>query len=274
MINNPDGFDDYKNVQGEHVKNFTRDDIKSISNNGKIISSIIPQILCNTFRNAQILSFDDIGIRILTQKSVNLFQFNKNLYLICLNGNKITTIEAGTFANLMIYEINIDDNPLESIAPKAFENCSVRVLTAENGHLKKIDRWFDENTVNVRLLKLTNNQIMEIVDGALINLTDLESFEIDNNNLTEIRTRLFPKKMEHLETISAENNKIKAIDKNFFEVAINIHVLNLFENECVNDNFEENFPFERKKNFLILRPCFENAIAKINQTIKLHLGWR
>jgi Leucine-rich repeat (LRR) protein len=234
------------------------------------------------------------GIKILTQRAIqncrnleslhltwneieeipkNIFEFNPKLNDINIDVNKMKRIDPEIFMNLNVSNfLTIGALPLETIAVNSFYNITIEQLTIYATNLTKVDKWFGEN-ISIQKLLIRSSKISEIVEGALDPLKSLVVLNLSNNKFKMIKVSFFPNQMPNLNYLLFEHNLIDKIDKKIFEIMPNLKILSLKNNSCIDSNIH-NVASGKTANTANLRICFENAMPKVNQSIKLHLGWR
>jgi Leucine-rich repeat (LRR) protein len=170
---------------------------------------LIPRIICEQFPNIQILSTFSCGIKELFPNSIANC---KNLAFIGIFADLVRTIHDGFLDNQHALQMALFfENMIEAIPAGLFRN-----------------------TPNVFEIDFMGNRISQLPAGVFSSLHQLRSLNIRNNDITTINSNAFSATMRDFETLLAERNQIKAIDRRWFENAVNLESVWMFDNICIN----------------------------------------
>ncbi|KAG5669551.1 hypothetical protein PVAND_017438 [Polypedilum vanderplanki] len=135
----------------------------------------------------------------------------------------------------------------------------LRILDILGSRLSTINHESFESCNNLEQIDLGSNQIALIPDNTFgNNLRNLKSIEIRSNFLQVISSRSFAHEiLANLTYFGAIENKIDAIDSNWFDFARNLDTLLLVINICTNENFWD-VQNNRQQVRNALTNCFNN----------------
>jgi Leucine-rich repeat (LRR) protein len=119
--------------------------------------------------------------------------------------------------------------------------------------------FFTKDFKDIQYLSLYFNNIDQIEEFALINLTELKWIYLGSNQIESIKTNIF-KNNQKLEFIGLFSNKIKMIHPNLFVNLNNLVEVWLEDNECVSNGFggSRNPGLTTMKN--TLDNCYQNCL--------------
>jgi Leucine-rich repeat (LRR) protein len=124
-IHNPDGFDLFETIQGEHLENKTDSDVSAVIMSGQN-SQNIPVIICEKFRNIEDFHSYFSQVEILTEKS---FANCEKLRQLFISDNFIRIIPDNVFLNNQNLEIALlDYNQIRKIENFAFNGSKLEIL--------------------------------------------------------------------------------------------------------------------------------------------------
>ncbi|CAF0954776.1 unnamed protein product [Brachionus calyciflorus] len=148
----------------------------------------------------------------------------------------ITNLDEGLFKGLKnLKSLELDENLIKEIPAKIFtENSKLEKISFKNNNLKIVDLMSFSSLSKLKILDLSNNEISEIQNR----------FSRQNKNL-----------------INFEGNKIKTIDKKFFD-NLRCSVLNLMNNPIEKIYFKEGFLREIKE-IKLNNGYLENGFEKL-----------
>lgn len=110
-------------------------------------------------------------------------------------------------------------------------------LSLVNGTIENVDSLWFKDLHNLQILHLDSNMIRKLEKHTFNNLKNLEDLCLDNNRIEVLDYLLFagnPKLM----TLSIRSNKIKEIQQGIFLNLVNLIKINLEENVCIDQIFE------------------------------------
>jgi Leucine-rich repeat (LRR) protein len=113
--------------------------------------------------------------------------------------------------------------------------------------------------LNATILKLDNNKITKIEDGAFNNLINLKELYLNNNNITKIEVGIF-NEFSNLEKLDLSNNHITKIDPKSLSNLSYLEELNLSTNQITTLTKNEFYGLNSLKNL----DLSNNKITEIN----------
>ncbi len=193
--------------------------------------SVIPSGIFNGLTELKALHLHNLNI---TDLPINVLSTATKLQTLVISYNKFTQYRPEWFLNLKnLFELHLDYNnapipanlfqPLTSLQILSLQNCSISVVNPQ---------WFSTLTLLYQV-DLQLNNISQIPDKTFANTTSLKNLRISGNKLTVISSKWFSTAtLQSLSEISADNNKINAIDPLFFEQATGLWTVSLYNNTC------------------------------------------
>lgn len=212
-----------------------------ISVENQNIPSLCKEAIAN-LRSLDTLIIDSSGIeRIEPASFVNLPSL-RNLIIV---NNKIEEIERDVFGNLLMRKLNLSNNGITTIKPKAFENAiKLEVLDLSSNKLKTFENDWFKYTPKLYRLDLTYNQIASLRENTFANIIK-DKQKKDNlelwfmyNSIATIHKKVF-NGIEKIEDLWLSYNKLSEIDVEVFGQIQSIETLYLDNNEftCFDDQF-------------------------------------
>jgi Leucine-rich repeat (LRR) protein len=155
-IKNPNG-NEFSEIEGDHVDELDDGDVTDLIISNQLTSNV-PKIICEKFKNLKVFSAVSSEIQTLTENS---FESCENLEILSLASNLISEIPENSFVNLQkLYEINFSVNQLTKISQKAFSDSVLENLLnvyLQNNQINAIDINFFDGAENLRILFLSGN---------------------------------------------------------------------------------------------------------------------
>jgi Leucine-rich repeat (LRR) protein len=170
FINNPDGFDHFERIPGK-----IDDEVNAIERSSGV-TTIIPSILCDQFKNLIILSLSERGIEKLTENPLKNCKILGALYL---SKNKIKEIHGNVFA----------------------ENFELRFLDLSENGIKKLPTGIFQHQSKLEWLTLEDNEFEELQADIFKPLTGLAYFYLSGCGIKEVKSEWFEstKKLYYLD---------------------------------------------------------------------------
>lgn len=163
----------------------------------------------------------------------------KDIYLIDLNHNLISTIPAGIFSGLSeLDDIDLSNNKIATIDPMAFANLpKLNQLDLSFNLLTDLKPNTFREPHNLHILLLDGNGIENLPSELFKNLTELQTLSLGDNKLKQITSDNLVG-LENLETLNLSNNKINYLNPAIFKVFKNLKRLNITDNPLDKNNLE------------------------------------
>lgn len=238
-IINPNGYDGFTGVNGTHSGSFKDDDVKNITIyvSSSSVSTNIPSILCEKFKNVATISYNRIGIKRI---GVNSFKNCGKVQRINLENNEIFEIHDQAFAeNLELQFIEFSGNKITTLSENLLKNqTKLQSLDLCSNLITDLPENIFENLQNLKSLSLCWNQISTLRFGWFKMLKNLETLNLGTNNISQLQQDIF-KPLTNTSNILLGNNKLRAIHCESFGVQPKLTTINLYGNEIF--AFDEQF---------------------------------
>jgi Leucine-rich repeat (LRR) protein len=183
--------------------------------------------------------------------------------------DEIVTVESEFFKfspnsfSKSFYSIVIRQKNYKEVPSHSFESFQVEQLDLQANRIEVIDKQAFENVSGLRVLRLSNNELTEIVVGYLI---DLEVLDVGRNMLTKIESSMFMN-LTKLKYLDLYYNQIESIEKDSFSQNSELRYLDLSSNQLKSLSFN----LDLKK--LSLLNLNENKIADLKDGVFANLTW-
>lgn len=141
IINNPNGFDNFTDITGNHLLGLDDIHVQSVTADFGI-SSNFPRIICDKFVNARFIRVQNIHIQEIGENSFfncqvlntlnlinneiksihpNAFVRNSVMDTLTLSSNQLSLNDSTIFnSNLLLTSVNLDNNPLGDLPLEIF----------------------------------------------------------------------------------------------------------------------------------------------------------
>lgn len=235
-INNPNGFNNFTEIGGVHLKNLTNGDVTElcIDPDSDSISTNVPTIICDTFPSLKWIELNFVGLteigdddfascsRIIRLRlnfnhirSISEHAFNclANLEVIDLNHNNLTTLTENVFVNQQkLTSLDLESNPFDDIPDGLLQPLE----KLETFYITSISQMKREWFVNTQLktLWVTDSAVTALPD-SFVSLAKLETFIFVNNQLSRIQSRGFTG-LTNLDVLYLDNNKLTELRADTF----------------------------------------------------------
>lgn len=279
-IYNPNGFNNFTEINGTHLTGMTDSNVRFISSTWESDSINIPSIICEIFKNVTRIELISMGIKKIDEYS---FKSCRNLIFLNLKENWISTIDEKSFSeNTVLQTLYLLHNQLTSLPENLFSNQqNLQILWFDNNqisnppknvfdpliNLLELDwrrnqvknitiEWFVK-LENLKRLLLYSNEIEELPMNSFSSLKNLNFLGLDSNNIKIIHADSFgilPK----LKGISFNDNLINAVDEKFIDNT-GITYIYMDSNLCVNITIR-NSSTSREEIIYALQNCFNNYL--------------
>lgn len=223
---------------GQHLANRTNADVETVRISNSNTPFLIQQIF-ETFGNITSLQVYDSQLQSL------VIPANIQLQEVYINGNNISRIENGTFANqTRLTYMNLRDNRIQELDEDAFIGLS-----------------------RLQSLVLIGNNVQIIAPRTFHPLTEVSYLDLERNNLSSIGDEVFSQNTQ-IRNLYLEYNQIEEISPRFIaNFGENLSYINLSGNVCANRSFSftSGDEFARIALHNALRNCFVNFNGTISE---------
>lgn len=235
-IYNPNGLNNFQRIGGTHMILRNDSDVISIWRQSGSNTKNIPSILCNTFRNAQIMYLHQIGIESIDDYS---FANCSKLGYVNVNDNKVFHIAENAFQwNSYIGGLELKNNQIKSLGENTFVNLqSLKYLWISSNNITDLPSGIFSHLKSLESLTLGNNQISILKPEWFEILEIIEELDLSSNRIEQIPRNTFSS-MKILRVITLDNNKLKVIRSDSFSMHPELRFLELQFNQI--DAIDEN----------------------------------
>ncbi|KAG5666390.1 hypothetical protein PVAND_014419 [Polypedilum vanderplanki] len=252
IIQNPLGRNNFTEIAGIHLFNFTNNDVEQVF--GIYQNSLnIPSIICQSFPNTldfiiemsnievidadtfvdcTVLEFIMIGINRIVSIPDGLFRNNVNLQVILLNDNRINQIASNAFAGTRATYIDLSYNQLGVYNPSwaTAVNETLEILLINRNQFYYLPLLPFSDLGNLRELDLSRNPFTSINDYSFLGLHNLRRLYLNDLGLTAVIRNWFID-LPSLTHLFLGYNRIREINTNDFNNLTQITEINLNNNE-------------------------------------------
>jgi Leucine-rich repeat (LRR) protein len=214
-------------IIGEHLPGYDDTKVTHVEVKGSNFYSV-PMEIFDKFPSLNLLYFDHANLKNLDKPFRNcqnlqffsamdnkvkylpkVFDACKNLKVIYMRQNEISTVDADVFKELtVLYQVSLDGNKLEEIPKNLFET-----------------------NLNMLFLSLSETQLRSILDVQFKQLKQLNWIYLHDNNLIDLGTAF--EDLENLKYLYLHSNKIKKIQERNFRGLVSLKKLFLYGNQIV-----------------------------------------
>lgn len=278
-IYNPNGFDNFTDISGEHLLGKTDDDVLHISAYITSETPIIPSIICEKYKNLIRISFSMTGLSKIDENSLkncakltsldiypenivdgldeNAFIHNLELQQIHMAVTNLTSLPENVFRNQQKLEfLWLRSNLFSDLPKNVFKPVKNLIGLGLDSNLFTNLRpeWF-EPLENLKYLQLTNNQLEELPANIFSSLVNLEQISLDQNKFKVVHSDWFGF-LPNLKEIYLIMNQIYAIDEKLLDNT-GVNEIGMLRNVCADKNIVDN---SSTKELIrsVLKQCFEN----------------
>ncbi|KAL7051772.1 hypothetical protein ACKWTF_004612 [Chironomus riparius] len=267
-IDNPNGFDNFTQVEGFHFPGMNNVFVTAIIRNTTGSSTPnVPEIICSqfphvTYIDLSFLNLQEVGenafrgcrnldwLRLYSNSIPrlpdNLFIHNRHLTYIDLDRNLFTTLPENLFANqLALLTLDLNNNHFTNFPNGIFRNLwNLRILYLRAGSLPTINPAWFTNLINLNFLDLSYNEFtQEIPPNAFENLIQLETLYLVRTGLRTFN-QMWLENMAHLQFLYLYSNQLTSIPPLFLVNSPNLLRIDLYNNIIteVSPNAFDNLP--------------------------------
>uniref|UniRef100_A0A0N5C3Q9 LRRCT domain-containing protein n=1 Tax=Strongyloides papillosus TaxID=174720 RepID=A0A0N5C3Q9_STREA len=147
------------------------------------------------------LMYLDLQYNKIEYLSKDDFDGLNNITHLYLNNNNIKSIDEDTFKSLIKLEVlDISNNPITTWSPNALGHLSANLVTLTLSNTGLFSFPKIDLKVRPKFLNISNNNFIDLTSLSDNLLSNLVTFDISNNNLQFISSKLFEKttKLKHL----------------------------------------------------------------------------
>lgn len=155
-----------------------------------------------------------LSLNHITELPSFLFHKTENLIELDLSYNLINVIDDYAFAgDLDLKMLNLSHNQLTSLPKKAMDNFfTLTHLDISHNLFNRIDKkMFSKSPLLKRRLKhlnLSHNKLTEIETGSFLELKELNTIDLSENQLKALNVNIFKQPAYHLEFLNIGNNQL------------------------------------------------------------------
>jgi hypothetical protein len=165
-INNLQGFDNFTTIYGQHLAGKTNFDVRHVVSVGTVKTTVIPSIICESFR------FTDV---------------------ISITNSIVEEIGANSLRNCgVITSVNFANNQITKLAPNAFEtNRFLKTILLEQNYLEELPIGLFRSSVSLQYLDMNYNYLYLIHSGVFGIHQNLKSIYLSNNFINALTPEIF-----------------------------------------------------------------------------------
>ncbi|XP_076246556.1 uncharacterized protein LOC143186717 [Calliopsis andreniformis] len=275
------------NCQGKHLEsndvlNFELLMLEECTTFNKLILSNnnISNLPGRLLKNLQCLKKLDLSENLITDIYTEFFINLDNLEDLNLSKNKLTVFNDLLLEVLpALLSLDLSYNHISEIEykrEKALINLTFLNLSYNN--ISSVANMFFKSLSNLQYLDLSFNKIYVLEEDALIHLKSLKTIHINNNFLTSLHIKLFPKSLIDLYSgfnsiteVFPEPSKIKVLNIEYNQLSklnSNLTILDHLQHLNVSGNLLSNFPDILLEDLKILDVSYNN-LSYIPETISI-----
>ncbi|XP_070497778.1 uncharacterized protein [Chironomus tepperi] len=248
MTHNPNGFNDFNGVTGEHLSGQGDSNVTQVSARFSN-TRIIPTVICQQFTNLRIISLQNSNVEDLSEDSfthctlldtlglhsnwietIQDFAFRRapNLRHIDLGDNRIARLTPDTFTGAPLVWVHLDLNRFSSFNQNWFESINSTLITINmyGNSIVMLDEDGFSNLRTLETLQIGNNPLWNIPATAFDSLTNLRMLEMAQCSLTTLNPAWF-RNLRRLTTLRLSNNNIGELQDGIFDTLQNLDSISL-----------------------------------------------
>ncbi|XP_076623267.1 uncharacterized protein LOC143342866 [Colletes latitarsis] len=245
-----------KNLESNDIINF---DLLMLNENvtyNKLILSKNDIVTLSEHLIKKLKSFKSLDLSENMMKEIHIRTYVNlnNLEDLNLSKNTITTFDDSLLKVLpALLSLNLSYNNIDLIEHIADEIVTkINILDLSHNNISNLPNKFFESLTNLQYLDLSFNRIHSLEENSLLHLNSLKTIYLNNNFLTSLHMRIFPKSLielhsgynlitdilyesSQIEVLNIEYNQISKIDSN-------LTILDNLQHLNVSGNILQNFP--------------------------------
>lgn len=196
-------------------------------------SNILSTLTSNVFRgmgNLVNLNISENNVELINDSAF----FGLSLDKLLLNSNKLTQLWRSSFRGVQrIAYLDFSSNEISRIETGAFDSFNefIFVLDLTRNKLTKLQYGMVRELKSLQVLRLAHNEIDEVVNTAMKDLTNLQELDIGKNKFTVIDAKDFVGPLNSLKLFSLQCNTLERFvnfnfDKDIF-ISMNLTISNV-----------------------------------------------
>lgn len=196
-------------------------------------SNILSTLTSNVFRgmgNLVNLNMSENNVELINDSAF----FGLSLDKLLLNSNKLTQLWRSSFRGVQrIAYLDFSSNEISRIETGAFDSFNefIFVLDLTRNKLTKLQYGMVRELKSLQVLRLAHNEIDEVVNTAMKDLTNLQELDIGKNKFTVIDAKDFVGPLNSLKLFSLQCNTLERFvnfnfDKDIF-ISMNLTISNV-----------------------------------------------
>ncbi|KAL7043413.1 hypothetical protein ACKWTF_001492 [Chironomus riparius] len=280
-LHNPNGLNNFVRIEGNHMFGMINEDVTQVYIFSDSNSTIIPAVICDTFRNVVSFMIQSLGVREVDRFAFRncrqlrtldfqehslhdenfieerAFQENTELIHLTLLGLQFTTLPEGLFVYPSKLELlHLEGNRFSNLPQNIFAPLTnLKILAFGSNNLKVIRTELINMLVNLEVIYLNLNHIQELPMNLFSTMRNLRTISLGHNMLTVIHSESFGF-LPNLTELFLTNNQINAFDEKLL-YDTELTDVRMTGNICANEDFRDT---SESRDILRtgLQRCFEN----------------
>ena len=241
------------------------------SNTDLILNNNVGELNPEIFQRLSNLKWLFLHNNMLIKLPARLFQGLRNLQVLTLHYNSLTSLNPYTFQDLdNLEQLVLNNNMLTQLPAGLFRQLkNLKKLWLQYNKLKHLPKDSFQG-IDLTYVKVSNNMLVDLPAGLFQGLTNLQELYLQSNMLTFLPYDSFYG-LGRLMTLQLGDNRLKSLDKRLFKDLKNLQSLNLYWNEfgLLEKNILRGLIFLK---FLFLSSCglfmLDNEIFKDNKMLE------
>lgn len=181
-----------------------------------------------------------VGVKYLQWVDSNVSDVNAvieeptGLVFLDLSGNKVRSLKNHMFTNYSgLKTMNLSNNKIDDLPRNVFENLNLGVLRLSHNQLTAIPFQVFAPMERLRVLDLSHNGIVTILDHFFKFNRYIEELLLNNNNVTKLTSNALAD-LTQLRRLDLSTNALESVAKGLFDALNNLEYLNLANNPISN----------------------------------------
>lgn len=181
-----------------------------------------------------------VGVRYLRWMESDVSDVNEairepeTLVFLDLSGNKVKSLKNYMFANYTsLRAMNLSRNKIDDLPRSVFVNLDLEILRLSHNQLTAIPFQVFAPMQDLRVLDLSHNGIVTILDHFFKFNRYIEELLLNNNNITKLTSNALAD-LTYLKRLDLSTNSLESVAKGLFDALNNLEYLNLANNPITN----------------------------------------